>query len=113
MLALQNIETYIMNWKATTIGLMKEILINCMDVLTGCKLLEIWCVSKNNTQKDVSIKNIAHIFPIESRPPVGKHLIVQSVTLKHEVLGKDWDYVLLHHQYLIDAARNYAMANDR
>ena len=88
--ALRNIEAYVMGYASTHTGLVMEILKCCIKVLQGCKMIEVWSISKN-----YDISSLAVYFP-KSKTPSGRmvaaRVVVRKLARKEEkaaVVGAD------------------------
>jgi hypothetical protein len=53
--SLHNIELYTMRWRSTKTGLIQHLLQSCMDVLVGCRVMEVWGMNKNLNLKNLGI----------------------------------------------------------
>lgn len=75
--SLHDIELYIMKWKSNKVGLIQRVLQSCMDVLVGCKIMEIWGMSKS-----LDLKNVGYLGPSATSGPPGKHLIFSKIVIR-------------------------------
>ena len=73
--ALRDINAYVEHWSSNKEGLIHEIIRNCMRVLVGCRMLEVWALDPDYKLRSVSVKT-PYVPPVQ-----GIELVVSKITV--------------------------------